>query len=279
VQEVSTLGPEVEQALRRALCVGEGLDAAACPEDRRGTELKISPGGEKVMVRYRSAPDLAWVRARAETLNAVALRDSASNPMLQNARDHKVEIQLKSKGDQLLSGMREELGADTVPKEALRVEWIGPKAGAQLRNSAVKSIAFTLVFIMLYVAFRFDLRFSPGAVLALAHDVLATVGVLVLLGREINLATVAALLTVLGYSVNDTVVVYDRVRENFGILRGATFESIINISTSEMLGRTVLAAATTIFSLLAFFVWGTGPLGTTTSDRPDWLPAASFGVE
>jgi preprotein translocase subunit SecF len=140
------------------------------------------------------------------------------------------------------------------------VEWIGPKAGAQLRDSALKSIGIAVMFIMVYISLRFDLRFAPGAIVSLAHDALATLGLLIILHREINLTTVAAILTVVGYSVNDTVIVYDRVRENFGLLRGASFESIINTSISEMLGRTILTSSTVVMSLLAFFIWGTGPL-------------------
>ena len=136
----------------------------------------------------------------------------------------------------------------------------GRGAGAQLRDSAVKSIAISLVFIMFYVAFRFDLRFAPGGVIALFHDAAGTVGVLILLGKELNLTTVAALLTIIGYSVNDTVVIYDRVRENLGKLRGASFRELINVSTSEMLGRTLLTNATVQMTLLAFFIWGTGTL-------------------
>src|SRR5690606_25068331 len=96
----------------------------------------------------------------------------------------------------------------------------GPKAGALLRDAAMKSLAIALVFVMVYIAFRFDMRFAPGAVLALAHDAILTFGALTLLQREISLTTVAALLTIVGYSVNDTVVIYDRVRENLGTLRG-----------------------------------------------------------
>ena len=203
------------------------------------------------------------------------LREGKNNPTLQNARDNKVEVQLKSKGDQLMDALRAKLGEDRVPlllkrsaadgteqdvPNPLRVEWIGPKAGRQLRDSALKSIAIALVFIMAYIAFRFDLRFAPGAVLALAHDALLTVGVLVAIRKELNLSTVAAILTIVGYSVNDTVVVYDRVRENLGKLRGATFPHIINVSLSEMLGRTLLTSGTTIFSLCAFFIWGTGTI-------------------
>jgi preprotein translocase subunit SecF len=156
--------------------------------------------------------------------------------------------------------LRQELGNERVPANPLRVEWIGPKAGRLLRDAAIKSIAIALVFIMMYVAFRFDLRFAPGGVLALAHDALVTVGVLTALQKELNLTTVAAVLTIIGYSVNDTVVVYDRVRENLGKLRGSSFIHLINVSLSEMLSRTVLTSTTTIVSLVCFFVWGTGTL-------------------
>jgi preprotein translocase subunit SecF len=259
VQEVSTIGADKQRELAKVLCVRDA-PTEDCPDNRLATELKVSPGGDKITVRYRDAPDLAWVRARMATVHGVAMREGENNPILQNARDNKVEIQVKSKGDQLLDGMRARLGADRVPDTALRVEWIGPKAGAQLRDSALKSIGIALVFIMVYISLRFDLRFAPGAVISLAHDALATLGLLIILHREINLTTVAAILTVVGYSVNDTVIVYDRVRENFGVLRGASFESIINTSISEMLGRTILTSSTVVMSLLAFFIWGTGPL-------------------
>jgi len=113
---------------------------------------------------------------------------------------------------------------------------------------------------MAYIAFRFDLRFAPGGIIALVHDATVTVGVLILMKKELDLTIVAALLTIIGYSVNDTVVIYDRVRENLGKLRGASFSHLINVSTSEMLGRTILTNATVQMSLLAFFVWGTGTL-------------------
>lgn len=260
VQEVSTIGAGKQQEIAKALCVGENLPEMECPANRVGTELKVSPGGDKISVRFKESPDLAWIRERMGTVPGIALRDGENNPVLQNARDNKVEILVKSKGDQLLDGMRTSIGPERVPQTALRVEWIGPKAGAQLRDSALKSLAIALVFIMFYIAMRFDLRFAPGTVIALAHDALGTLGGLVLLEREINLTTVAAILTIVGYSVNDTVIVYDRVRENFGLMRGASFESIINTSVSEMLGRTILTSSTVVMSLLAFFVWGTGPL-------------------
>ncbi|HVJ17623.1 MAG TPA: protein translocase subunit SecF [Polyangiaceae bacterium] len=257
VQEISTLSDQAKAAVERALCLTAGPD---CEQpSHQATEVKFSPGGDKVTARFKDAPDLEWIKGRVATVKGISLRPGENNLFLQNPRDHKVEIQLQSKGDQLIAGLKKTLG-NKAPDHALRSEWIGPRAGAQLRDAAVKSIAIALVFIMAYVAFRFDIRFAPGGVIALLHDAVGTVGVLILMGKELNLTTVAALLTIIGYSVNDTVVIYDRVRENMGKMRGVSFRDLINISTSEMLGRTILTNGCVQMCLLAFFVWGTGTL-------------------
>jgi preprotein translocase subunit SecF len=145
-----------------------------------------------------------------------------------------------------------------VPDKALRVEWVGPKAGKQLRDSARNAVAIAIVFIMLYLAFRFDLRFAPGVVVACIHDAMVVLGAFVLLNKEITLSTIAAVLTVVGYPMNDTVVVYDRIRENLSKHRGQSFAQIINLSVSETLSRTILTSGATMLSMLAFFIWGTG---------------------
>jgi preprotein translocase subunit SecF len=269
VHEVSTIAHDKQLEIEKVLCAGPA--DAACTDARKPTEVKFSPGGDKITLRYRDAPDLAFVKERIGGVKGIALRPGENNPLLQSVRDNKVEIQLMSKGDQLMAGLRKSLGADAVPETALRTEWIGPRAGAQLRDAAVKSIAISIIFIMAYIAFRFDLRFAPGCVVALIHDAVGTIGIFVLLGKEINLTTVAAALTIVGYSVNDTVIVYDRVRENLGKLRGASFVKLINVSTSEMLGRTILTASTVLFSLLGLFVWGTGEL-------KDFALALTIGV-
>jgi preprotein translocase subunit SecF len=269
VHEVSTISPEAQREIEKALCFSG--DDPACTEARKPTEVRFSPGGDKISLRYREPPDLAFIKERAESAKQIALRPGENNPSIQNARDNKVEIQLMSKGDQLLGGLRQSLGVDKVPDAPLRTEWIGPRAGAQLRDSAVKSIAISIVLIMAYIAFRFDLRFAPGCVVALIHDAVGTIGIFVMLGKEINLTTVAAALTIVGFSVNDTVVVYDRVRENLGRLRGASFVQLINVSTSEMLGRTILTACTVLFSLQGLFIWGTG-------DLKDFALALTIGV-
>ncbi|HMJ13218.1 MAG TPA: protein translocase subunit SecF [Polyangiaceae bacterium] len=260
VGEVTTIDESKQQRIERSLCAHEAAKPPECPPERQANEVKFSPGGEKITIRFREAPDLEWVKQRISAIPGVVLREGTNNPTLQSARDNKVEVLLKSKGDQLMDGLRSSLGVARVPDSPLRVEWIGPKAGAQLRDAALQSVAISLVFIMAYVAFRFDVRFAPGAIVALFHDAVVTVGWLIVFGREVNLTTVAAVLTIIGYSVNDTVVVYDRVRENLGRLRGASFSRLINVSLSEMMSRTILASATVMFSLVAFLIWGTGTL-------------------
>jgi preprotein translocase subunit SecF len=261
VQDVTALSDAQKQQISDRLChAPEGQEAPAdrCPPNVRASEVKFSPGGDKISTRYETEPDLAAIVKQLEGVQGIELRGGTNNPVVVSERDHKVEIQLKSKGDQLLDGLRRQLGADTVPAQALRVEWIGPKAGAQLRDAAIKSIVISIFFIMAYIAFRFDLRFAPGGIIALVHDVGIALGAMVLTGREITLSTVAAMLTIVGYSITDTVVVYDRIRENLNKHRGMSFPQIINLSISEMLGRTLIVSGVTALSMVMFLVWGTG---------------------
>jgi preprotein translocase subunit SecF len=263
VQEVTSLSDAQKDQIRDRLCLapeGQTPPADRCPEKLRATEVKFSPGGDKISVRYDVEPDLASVTKQLAGITGVELRAGGKNPVLVSERDHKVDIHLKSRGDQLLDGLRSALGAEKVPDEAMRVEWIGPKAGAQLRDAAVWSIAIAIVFIMLYIALRFDVRFAPGGIVALVHDVGIAMGAMVITRREITLSTVAAMLTIVGYSITDTVIVYDRIRENLGKHRGMSFAQIINLSISEMLGRTIITSGVTSLSLVCFLVWGTGVL-------------------
>jgi preprotein translocase subunit SecF len=263
VQDVSAISDQEKDALRRALCYIDApgvplSDPVKCPENTRATEVKFSAGGDKISTRYDVEPDLEKIKEQVQSVPGVALRASATNPQVLNPRDHRVEIQLLSKGDQLLERLRQQLGADVVPDRALRVEWVGPKAGKQLRDSARNAVAIAIVFIMLYLAFRFDLRFAPGVIVACVHDAMVVIGFFVFFQKEVSLSTIAAVLTVVGYSMNDTVVVYDRIRENLGKHRGKSFAEIINLSVSETLSRTILTSGATMLSVLAFFVYGTG---------------------
>lgn len=261
VHEVSALSDQQKETLRDRLCLppeNAPVPEERCPPAVRATEVKFSPGGDKISVRYDVAPDLEGIKKQLEGVEGVDIRPGANSVTIVSERDNKVEIHLKSKGDLLMDGLREHLGADKVPDQALRVEWIGPKAGAQLRDAAIKSVLITIFFIMAYIAFRFDIRFAPGGILALIHDVGIALGAMVITQREITLSTVAALLTIVGYSITDTVVVYDRIRENLAKHRDMSFAAVINSSLSEMLGRTILVSVSTLLSLIMFLFYGTG---------------------
>jgi preprotein translocase subunit SecF len=261
VQEVSALTEGQKAAVRARLCAfAEDVPVPEdrCPPPLRAIEVRVSPGGDKISARYEVAPDLAGIARQLAGLEGVALRAGEDNPRVASQRDHKVDVYLQSKGDQLMDGLRKELGPDKVPARALRVEWIGPKAGAQLRDAAFKSVAIAIVFIMAYVGFRFDMRFAPGGIVALVHDVGIAMGAMAITQREITISTVAAMLTIVGYSINDTVIVYDRIRENLARHRELSFSAVINLSISEMLGRTIITSGVTALSLVTFLVWGTG---------------------
>jgi preprotein translocase subunit SecF len=137
-----------------------------------------------------------------------------------------------------------------------RVEFVGPQVGEELAEQGILAVVYALIGIFLYVMVRFQWRFSAGAVAALVHDVLITMGVISLLQVEFDLTVVAALLAVIGYSLNDTIVVFDRIRENFPRLRKSTPIEVINRSINEMLARTLMTSGTTLLVLMALFIFG-----------------------
>ncbi|MFY9268813.1 MAG: protein translocase subunit SecF [Candidatus Manganitrophaceae bacterium] len=133
---------------------------------------------------------------------------------------------------------------------------IGPTVGQKLRKDALFAITISMIGIIIYIAFRFEFRFGIAAALATFHDVLAILGIFFLLGKEINLLTITALLTLAGYSLSDTVVVFDRIRENLRLQKRESFEQIINRSINEVLSRTFITGVTTFLALLAIFFFG-----------------------
>ena len=135
---------------------------------------------------------------------------------------------------------------------------VGAKAGSKLRNDAAKSIVYAIFLIMLYLAFRFDVRYAPGAAFATIHDAVMVIGVFALTWTEVSLTSVAGLLTVMGYSVNDTVIVFDRIRENQAKLKDKKIDRIIDISINEMLTRTILTSSTVFATTLIMNIFGTG---------------------
>jgi len=133
---------------------------------------------------------------------------------------------------------------------------IGPKVGGRLRVDAAKAVGFAVIGILIYVAFRFQFKFGVGATVATFHDVLAVLGLFFLMGREINLILITALLTIAGYSLTDTVVVFDRIRENLKTRQRESVEAVMNMSINEVLSRTIITSTTVFFTSLALFFFG-----------------------
>jgi preprotein translocase subunit SecF len=140
--------------------------------------------------------------------------------------------------------------------ELRRVEFVGPQVGDELTEQGGLAMLYALIGILIYVALRFEYRFAVGSVIALVHDVLITIGVFSLFQIEFDLPVLAAVLAVIGYSLNDTIVVYDRIRENFRRIRKGTPEKIINISLNQTLSRTLVTSLTTLLVLIALFIFG-----------------------
>ena len=161
-------------------------------------------------------------------------------------------------GDKIGSALRDRFGKDSV--EVVRTEYVGPQVGKQLRNDGIFALLYAMGMILIYVGFRFDFRFSPGVVIALIHDAIVTLGFFVVTRHEFNLTSVTAILTVVGYSVNDTIVIYDRIRENGKRYKGKPLRELINLSINEMLGRTILTSGATALSLVGLIVYGVGTI-------------------
>ncbi len=156
--------------------------------------------------------------------------------------------------DEILAALADK--APDNPAEVRRVELVGPKVGRELRATATRAILFALVLILIYISIRFEFKFAVGAVAALVHDVLITLGVFSLAGLEVTLPVIAALLTIVGYSLNDTIVIYDRIREDRRKMYGKSFVDIVNTSLNESLSRTVVTSVTTLMVVACLFVFG-----------------------
>ena len=137
-----------------------------------------------------------------------------------------------------------------------RVEFVGPQVGEELRENGGLAVLYALLGILIYVAFRFEYRFALGSIIALVHDVILTLGFFSLIGLEFDLSVLAAVLAVIGYSLNDTIVIFDRIRENFLASKRPKTEQVINQAINQTLGRTVITGLTTLFVLLALLIFG-----------------------
>ncbi|MCY4504229.1 MAG: protein translocase subunit SecF, partial [Alphaproteobacteria bacterium] len=211
-------------------------------------------GGTLIEVRTKGPADISGMR---QTLSALD-RGEVGLQEFGQPTDVLIRIQQQPGGDAAqqatVAAVKEALG-DSV-EEYRRVEVVGPKVGGELIEAGAISVALALLAIMAYIWFRFEWQFGVGAVLALAHDVITTVGIFSILQLEFNLSTVAAVLTIAGYSINDTVVVFDRVRENLRRYKTLPMIDLLNRSVNETLSRTVMTSVTTLLALLSLFFLG-----------------------
>ena len=212
-------------------------------------------GGTAIQLKFEKSINLHEVRKVLEDggVKEFDLQDLPTvNKILIRAK--KTEQQLGQISDSITVIISQKLPANKYVVDSTTI--IGPKVGGKLRADAGKAIALAIVGILIYIAIRFKFNFAVGATIATLHDVLALLGVFYLLGREINLILVTALLTIAGYSLTDTVVVFDRIRENLRMKVKESTETVMNMSINEVLSRTIVTSFTVLLTSLALFFFG-----------------------
>lgn len=215
-------------------------------------------GGAEIQVKFSEKQSLAELRA---TLASGGF-DSASVQSIGDISENEYLVKVKA-GNKKLNEVTDSITSTFSKKygdgaEIRKTDIVGPKAGAQLRTSGFQAMAWALLVIMIYIGLRFDFKYSPGAIVALLHDVLIILGVFALTNKEFSLQIVGALLAVIGYSVNDTVVVYDRVREHEDKNPTGNLRDLINTALNETLSRTILTSLTTFLVAGMMFLMGGG---------------------
>ncbi|MCM2323738.1 MAG: protein translocase subunit SecF [Oligoflexia bacterium] len=214
-------------------------------------------GGAEIQVQVPAAWDIGTVRKEMDEggikgLKVIQIGEPSAHQFLIKAQGDDKSLNLISRQVGEILGKKLQPGE----YEIQRADVVGPAAGASLRTSGFLSMFYALLGILLYVTIRFDLRYSPGAVLALFHDSVITIGVFILTQKQFDLQILAAILALIGYSNNDTIIVYDRVRETLHQQPGVTIEQGVNRAINETLGRTILTALCTFLSVMALWIFG-----------------------
>ena len=220
-----------------------------------GPRLSIDfTGGTLAQIRFEEAPDIAKVRSALESLDVgIGEVQTFGTP-----NEILIRLQLSQNAENLTSELKAALQAQ-FPDQSIdfrRVETVGPKIGSELKGKAFFAVFTAIIGILIYISIRFELKFAIGAIVALIHDVLITLGVFSILNYEISLAIIAAFLTIVGYSLNDTIVVFDRVRENMKLLKNIDYKTIFNKSINESLSRTIITSLTTFAVVFTLYIAG-----------------------
>ncbi|OIP64537.1 MAG: protein translocase subunit SecF [Nitrospirae bacterium CG_4_9_14_3_um_filter_53_35] len=212
-------------------------------------------GGTLVELKFNAPADISKIR---QSLKEINLGDSVIQEY-GSPDEIMIRLEKSSEGkgsvaDLVTESLQKSYGKDAFAVQ--RVEEVGPQVGRDLQLKALKALAFSLVALLIYITFRFEFRFALGATLATIHDVLITIGVFSLLNKEFNLPIIAALLTIVGYSLNDTIVVCDRIRERMKLKKKETFDETINQSINQTLSRTILTSLTVFIVVVILFFLG-----------------------
>ena len=211
-------------------------------------------GGTLIEVGYEQDADIPKIHDQLEAIdiNGAVVQNFGSAKIVQIRMPQQDHIENAKVGDEVLAALRS--GGEEVTKRAQ--SFVGPVIGEELKEKGGLAMIVALICIMIYVALRFEWKFSVGSVVALAHDVIIIVGFFSITAVEFDLTVLAALLAVIGYSLNDTIVVFDRIRENFLRMRKGTSEDVVNTSLNQTLSRTLMTSITTLLVLLALFFYG-----------------------
>jgi len=212
-------------------------------------------GGTSIQIRFTQKVDIGELRS---ALRTVGLQDSLIQAVGTEGVEYEIRVSLKKgKSSEIVQKVKKALQEKFGDKfEIRKIDYIGAVVGEELRKASVYSIVAVLVAILIYVGYRFEPVFALGAVIPLFHDAIITLGIFALIGEEVNLAVIAAILTVLGYSLNDTIIIFDRIRENIKLRGKKNLLQLVNQSINENLSRTVITSGTTLFSVLALYLFG-----------------------
>ncbi len=212
-------------------------------------------GGTLVQLKFESPPNLSDIR---DSLKDLGLADSTiqefGSPNHILIRVERSQGALEEMGTTLKEALAKRINPDTITVE--RVEMVGPKVGKDLREKAMLSILYAIIGIVIYISWRFEFQYAIAAIIALMHDVMLTMGAFSVMDKEFTLVVVAAFLAIIGYSLNDTIVVFDRIRENWRRRGKESLISIINTSINQTLSRTLLTSGTTLLVVVSLFVLG-----------------------
>jgi preprotein translocase subunit SecF len=239
----------------------DGAQASKCEEAVKSypkAKLKrfnYTEGASKIFMMFDAQPTYADLDQLMVGAGCVGKADKGTGKL----GEFPVEFALIGIGAKIQADLDTKFGDGTVA-EIVSSESVGAKVGDQLKTDGIKSLLYAIGFIFLYVMLRFDLRFAPGGIVALAHDAMLTVGAFALTWKEFNLQTIAALLTIIGYSINDTIVVFDRIRERVALNRDQDIGETTDVALNETLSRTILTSGTTLLVVVATWALGTGTI-------------------